>query len=147
MGRRSRGQALAHSLSELQYPDGLNYINGLPDSTMRGYPGIESRPCDAPEDRSVCPSLRNLSPSTHDLEKRSHMWTFETDPDYQADLDWADAFVREEIEPLDFVIPHVLDISDPVRQGIIPPLQARVRERGLWRLTSDRNLEAKATGR
>jgi acyl-CoA dehydrogenase len=60
------------------------------------------------------------------------MWSFETDLDYQADLDWADAFVREEIEPLEFVIPHVLDITDPVRQEIIPPLQARVKERGLW---------------
>jgi acyl-CoA dehydrogenase len=60
------------------------------------------------------------------------MWDFETDAAYQADLDWADAFVREEIEPLEFVIPHVLDIKDPVRQELIPPLQARVRERGLW---------------
>jgi len=60
------------------------------------------------------------------------MWSFETDTDYQADLDWADTFVREEIEPLEFVIPHVLDTSDPVRQELIPPLQARVKERGLW---------------
>jgi len=28
-------------------------------------------------------------------------WDFETDPEYQAKLDWADAFVREEVEPLD----------------------------------------------
>ena len=60
------------------------------------------------------------------------MWSFETDPEYQADLDWADAFVREEIEPLEFVIPHVLDTSDPVRQELIPPLQLQVKERGLW---------------
>jgi acyl-CoA dehydrogenase len=60
------------------------------------------------------------------------MWTFETDPDYQADLDWADTFVRDEVEPLEFVIPHVLDITDPVRQELIPALQARVKERGLW---------------
>ena len=28
-------------------------------------------------------------------------WDFETDPEYQEKLDWADAFVREEVEPLD----------------------------------------------
>jgi acyl-CoA dehydrogenase len=60
------------------------------------------------------------------------MWSFETDPDYQADLDWADVFLREEIEPLEFVIPNVTDVSDPIRQELIPPLQAKVKERGLW---------------
>jgi acyl-CoA dehydrogenase len=60
------------------------------------------------------------------------MWSFETDPDYQADLDWVEQFVRDEIEPLEFVIPNILDISDPVRQELIPPLQAKVKERGLW---------------
>jgi acyl-CoA dehydrogenase len=60
------------------------------------------------------------------------MWSFETDPAYQVDLDWADAFVSEEVEPLEFVIPHMLDTSDPVRQELIPPLQEQVRERGLW---------------
>jgi acyl-CoA dehydrogenase len=60
------------------------------------------------------------------------MWSFETDPGYQEDLDWADEFVREEIEPLEFVIPNILDTADPVRQELVPPLQARVKERGLW---------------
>ena len=32
-------------------------------------------------------------------------WDFETEPEYQAQLDWADAFVREEVEPLDLVFP------------------------------------------
>ena len=31
------------------------------------------------------------------------MWSFETDPDFQASLDWIDEFTREEIEPLDLV--------------------------------------------
>src|ERR1700744_4281163 len=35
------------------------------------------------------------------------MWDFETDPEYQKKLDWADAFVREEVEPLDLVFPHL----------------------------------------
>lgn len=30
-------------------------------------------------------------------------WDFSTDPDFQAKLDWADTFVREEVEPLDLV--------------------------------------------
>src|SRR5262249_43305330 len=34
-------------------------------------------------------------------------WDFETDPEYQEQLDWADEFVREEIEPLDYVFPHL----------------------------------------
>ena len=60
------------------------------------------------------------------------MWDFETDPEYQADLDWAEAFVRDEVEPLRFVIPSVFDLDDPVRREIIPPLQAKVKARGLW---------------
>ena len=59
-------------------------------------------------------------------------WDFETDAEFQRELDWIDAFVRTEIEPLDFVVPHPYDLNDPVRQRIIPPLQAKVRERGLW---------------
>jgi hypothetical protein len=30
-------------------------------------------------------------------------WGFETDPEYQAQLDWADALVREEVSPLDLL--------------------------------------------
>jgi acyl-CoA dehydrogenase len=32
-------------------------------------------------------------------------WDFETDPDFQQKLDWADAFVTEKVEPLDLVWP------------------------------------------
>ena len=31
-------------------------------------------------------------------------WDFETDPEYQAQLDWANEFVRDEVEPLDLVL-------------------------------------------
>jgi acyl-CoA dehydrogenase len=34
-------------------------------------------------------------------------WDFETDPEYQKKLDWADEFVREEVEPLDLAFPHL----------------------------------------
>ena len=60
------------------------------------------------------------------------MWDFETDPEFQAELDWIDDFVRTEVEPLDFVIEHPYDLNDPLRQKLIPPLQKQVQERGLW---------------
>jgi acyl-CoA dehydrogenase len=60
------------------------------------------------------------------------MWDFETDPEFQKDLDWIEEFVLNEIEPLDFVVRNPYDIHDPVRKEIIPPLQDKVRERGLW---------------
>ncbi len=59
-------------------------------------------------------------------------WDFETDPEFQAELDWVDDFVRNEVEPVDQVIHHAWDMKDPVRQALIPPLQQQVRDRGLW---------------
>jgi acyl-CoA dehydrogenase len=59
-------------------------------------------------------------------------WDFETDPEFQRELDWIEDFVHNEIEPVDLVVRHGYDLSDPVRQRLIPPLQDRVRERGLW---------------
>jgi acyl-CoA dehydrogenase len=60
------------------------------------------------------------------------MWDFETDPEYQAKLDWADAFVREEIEPLRLILPNPFDVKDPYRNALIRPLQQKVKEQGLW---------------
>ena len=60
------------------------------------------------------------------------MWDFETDPEYQEKLDWADQFMREEVEPLEYVVAHPLDLNDPVRQALVPPLQKVVRDHGLW---------------
>ena len=59
-------------------------------------------------------------------------WHFETDPEFQKQLDWIDEFVREEIEPLDFIITSPYDLDDPVRNDIIKPLQKQVQERELW---------------
>ncbi len=59
-------------------------------------------------------------------------WDFETDPEFQEKLDWMDEFVREQIEPLDFILGHPNDFSDPKRAKLIPPLQAEVKKRGLW---------------
>jgi acyl-CoA dehydrogenase len=60
------------------------------------------------------------------------MWDFETDAGYQADLDWADAFVRDEVEGLRFIVPHGFDTKDPLRNAVIKPLQEKVKARGLW---------------
>jgi acyl-CoA dehydrogenase len=59
-------------------------------------------------------------------------WDFETEPEFQRELDWVESFVREEVEPVDFLVRHAWDMNDPIRQKLIPPLQDRVRERGLW---------------
>jgi acyl-CoA dehydrogenase len=61
------------------------------------------------------------------------MWDFETDPEYQEKLDWASAFVREKVEPLDFLFPHLqfTPQTDELRR-IIDPLKDEVREQGLW---------------
>jgi acyl-CoA dehydrogenase len=60
-------------------------------------------------------------------------WDFETDPEYQAQLDWAAAFVREEVEPLDLVFPG-LQFTPPDKKlrGIIDPLKDEVRRHELW---------------
>ena len=60
------------------------------------------------------------------------MWDFETDPDYQEELDWVDGFVRDRVEPLDFVLTSPFDKSDRQATAIVAPLQEEVRRRGLW---------------
>jgi len=60
-------------------------------------------------------------------------WDFETDPEYQAQLDWVDQFVTEECEPLDLVWPHLqFTPLDENRRKVIDPLKDEVRKRGLW---------------
>lgn len=59
-------------------------------------------------------------------------WDFETEPEFQKELDWMDTFVSEEVEPLDHVLGNPYDIHNPRHQKIVPTLQAEVRQRGLW---------------
>jgi len=59
-------------------------------------------------------------------------WDFSTDPEYAELLAWADTFVREECEPLDYVVPESHDLKNPIRQVLIPPLQQIVKDKGLW---------------
>jgi acyl-CoA dehydrogenase len=60
-------------------------------------------------------------------------WDFETDPEYQKKLDWADEFVREEVEPLDYAFPQLQFVPlDDNRRKVVDPLKERVRAQGLW---------------
>ncbi|WP_448624337.1 acyl-CoA dehydrogenase family protein [Geodermatophilus sp. URMC 64] len=60
------------------------------------------------------------------------MWSFETDPGFQRELDWIDTFVREKVQPLDFLLGSQWNIHDPEFVRLVRPLQAEVRARGLW---------------
>ncbi len=54
-------------------------------------------------------------------------WTFETDPDFQRQLDQARELIEQEIYPLE-----TLDIDYDTYLEAVRPLQARVKEMGLW---------------
>jgi acyl-CoA dehydrogenase len=59
-------------------------------------------------------------------------WDFETDPEFQKQLDWIEQFVREEVEPLDYVLGNPYDVRDPKRNALVRPLQAEVKKHKLW---------------
>jgi len=59
-------------------------------------------------------------------------WDFETDPAFQTELDWIDSFVRDKVEPVDFIVPEPLDMANELRNAVIKPLQDQVKARGLW---------------
>ncbi|SNR80931.1 acyl-CoA dehydrogenase family protein [Blastococcus mobilis] len=60
------------------------------------------------------------------------MWGFETEPEFQAELDWIETFVREKVQPLDYILGSQWDIHAPEFERLVRPLQREVRERGLW---------------
>lgn len=62
-------------------------------------------------------------------------WDFETEPEFQQQLDWMDAFVREEIEPIGLVwrkSTDPFDVHNATTCALVKPLQDEVRRRGLW---------------
>jgi acyl-CoA dehydrogenase len=59
-------------------------------------------------------------------------WEFRTDAEYQREIDWADRFVREEVEWLDLALGDPFDRSNPTAIRVMKPLQEQVKERGLW---------------
>lgn len=60
------------------------------------------------------------------------MWSFETDGEFQEQLDWVSAFIRQEVEPLDHILGNEWDVHAPGFKKHIRPLQKIVRDRGLW---------------
>lgn len=59
-------------------------------------------------------------------------WSFETDADFQLQLDWVDEFVRTRVQPLDFVLENPYDVKNPRNIRLVKPLQEEVKKRGLW---------------
>ena len=59
-------------------------------------------------------------------------WDFETEPEFQSKLDWVDAFLRDEVQPLDLVLGNPYDKSDRRVLDVVRPLQQQVRDHGLW---------------
>ena len=59
-------------------------------------------------------------------------WEFRTDPDFQAELDWIDRFMTDDVEPLDYLLADPHDIAQPGFAELVRPLQQIVKERGLW---------------
>jgi acyl-CoA dehydrogenase len=55
------------------------------------------------------------------------MWDFETEPEFEEQLVWARAFVRDEVTPLE-----LLDVEQPVMDRIMAPLKEEVKRRGMW---------------
>src|ERR1700712_3146614 len=70
-------------------------------------------------------------------------WDFSTDPDYAAKLEWAQAFVRQEIWPLETIAG---DLSQAELDRIYAPLQARGGEQGLWAAHLDPSLGGQGFG-
>jgi acyl-CoA dehydrogenase len=60
------------------------------------------------------------------------VWSFENDPDFQPELDWIDTFVKEKVQPLDYLLGSQWNIHDPEFVRLVRPLQAEVKARGLW---------------
>ena len=54
-------------------------------------------------------------------------WDFQTDPEFEEQLEWMRSYVREHIIPLE-----TLEIDWRAYRALIPALSQPVRERGLW---------------
>jgi acyl-CoA dehydrogenase len=70
-------------------------------------------------------------------------WDFRTDPDFQEQLDWMQAFVRENLWPLELLIGELgwEGLIDAVK-----PLQEQVKARGLWAAHLDPELGGQGFG-
>jgi acyl-CoA dehydrogenase len=60
------------------------------------------------------------------------VWDFETDPEYQAKLDWVEEFMVNELEPLDLIALDPYDKKNAETMAVLRPLQQQVKDHGLW---------------
>jgi acyl-CoA dehydrogenase len=74
-------------------------------------------------------------------------WDFTTEPEFQEKLDWIDRFVRDEIEPLDVLFPHLTyhRIEEPLRT-VVNQLKDEVRSQDLWACHLDPDLGGQGYG-
>lgn len=70
-------------------------------------------------------------------------WDFSTEPEFQEQLDWMREFVREEIWPLETVAG---ELDQAGLDRAYAPLQARVKEQGLWAAHLDPELGGQGFG-
>jgi acyl-CoA dehydrogenase len=70
-------------------------------------------------------------------------WEFETDPEFQAKLDWMSQFVRTEIWPLETLFGE-LDFDAVMRA--VEPLRQEVKRQGLWAAHLDSELGGQGFG-
>jgi acyl-CoA dehydrogenase len=54
-------------------------------------------------------------------------WDFQTDRDFETQLEWVRTFVRDEITPLE-----LLDVDQATMDGLTAPLKEEVKRRGMW---------------
>ena len=55
------------------------------------------------------------------------MWSFENDLEFQPELDWIQKFVKEEVEPLDYVLGSQWNIHSSDFKRLVRPLQTKVK--------------------
>jgi acyl-CoA dehydrogenase len=70
-------------------------------------------------------------------------WDFSTEPEFQAKLDWMREFVREEVWPLETLVG---ELDQAALDRVYAPLQAEVKERGLWAAHLDPELGGQGFG-
>ncbi|MGE0878781.1 MAG: acyl-CoA dehydrogenase family protein [Acidimicrobiia bacterium] len=74
-------------------------------------------------------------------------WDFSTEPEFQKKLDWADDFVRRNVEPLDLLYPKMAftPLESPLRD-LVNQLKDEVRAQDLWAAHLEPELGGKGYG-
>jgi len=70
-------------------------------------------------------------------------WDFETEPEFQEQLDWTRAFLDEHILPLETI---ELEVTDDQWKTLTAPLKQQVKDRGLWACHLDPELGGQGFG-